>query len=62
MILKQNDNATDLLLFSTSHGDLLHFSEKIPSVDDIFIKAVQQNLTSKSIIHASIDYLQGIFE
>lgn len=45
VILKVNDSANDLLLFLSSCGDLFHFSEKIASVDSIFIKAIQQKST-----------------
>ena len=45
VVLKQNEAPNALLLFLTSYGELFHFSEKTPSVDSIFMKAVQQNLT-----------------
>lgn len=45
VVLGENDEANTLLLFLANYGELIHFSEKTPSVDSIFIKAVQQNPT-----------------
>jgi ABC-2 type transport system ATP-binding protein len=36
-------SSNDLLLLATQKGLVTHFSEKIPSIDDIFIKTVSEN-------------------
>ncbi|WP_100616086.1 ABC transporter ATP-binding protein [Confluentibacter citreus] len=41
--LSENDKANDLLSFLTSRGDVSHFVELIPSVNDIFIQTVKNN-------------------
>lgn len=41
--LSENDKANDLLHFLTSKGDVTHFVELIPSVNDIFIQTVKSN-------------------
>ncbi len=41
--LSENDKANDLLSFLTSQGEVSHFVELIPSVNDIFIQTVKNN-------------------
>lgn len=41
--LAEKDKANDLLSFLTSRGDVSHFVELIPSVNDIFIQTVKNN-------------------
>ncbi|KAB8152503.1 ATP-binding cassette domain-containing protein [Kordia sp. TARA_039_SRF] len=41
--LKNGDTANDLLSFLTSKGQVNHFVEVIPSVNDIFIQTVENN-------------------
>jgi ABC-2 type transport system ATP-binding protein len=41
--LSENDKANDLLQFLTSKGEVIHFVELIPSVNDIFIQTVKSN-------------------
>lgn len=41
--LSENDKANDLLQFLTSKGEVTHFVELIPSVNDIFIQTVKSN-------------------
>ena len=41
--LSETDKANDLLHFLTSRGDVSHFVELIPSVNDIFIQTVKNN-------------------
>lgn len=41
--LSESDKANDLLSFLTSKGDVSHFVELIPSVNDIFIQTVKNN-------------------
>ncbi|WP_111307513.1 ABC transporter ATP-binding protein [Confluentibacter sediminis] len=41
--LSANDKANDLLGFLTSQGEVSHFVELIPSVNDIFIQTVKNN-------------------
>jgi ABC-2 type transport system ATP-binding protein len=41
--LSATDNSNDLLSFLTSRGEVQHFVELIPSVNDIFIQAVHKN-------------------
>src|SRR5690606_574716 len=41
--LSENDKANDLLSFLTSKGEVSHFVELIPSVNDIFIQTVKNN-------------------
>ena len=41
--LKESDNSNDLLAFVLQHAEVNHFVEVIPSVNDIFIKSVNQN-------------------
>ena len=41
--LGSNDSSNDLLTFLSSKGELRHFVEMIPSVNDIFIKAVNSH-------------------
>jgi ABC-2 type transport system ATP-binding protein len=41
--LSENDKANDLLSFLTSKGEVSHFVELIPSVNDIFIKTVKNH-------------------
>jgi ABC-2 type transport system ATP-binding protein len=41
--LSENDKANDLLHFLTSKGEVTHFVELIPSVNDIFIQTVKSN-------------------
>ncbi|WP_100612522.1 ABC transporter ATP-binding protein [Confluentibacter lentus] len=41
--LAENDKANDLLSFLTSKGEVSHFVELIPSVNDIFIQTIKNN-------------------
>lgn len=41
--LSENDKANDLLQFLTTKGEVTHFVELIPSVNDIFIQTVKSN-------------------
>lgn len=41
--LSENDKANDLLQFLTFKGEVTHFVELIPSVNDIFIQTVKSN-------------------
>ena len=41
--IPQTHSANDLVSFLTSHGQLNHFVEVIPSANDIFIETVQKN-------------------
>jgi len=41
--LSESDKANDLLSFLTSKGEVSHFVELIPSVNDIFIQTVKNN-------------------
>ena len=41
--LKASDHSNDLLAFVLQHAEVNHFVEVIPSVNDIFIKSVNQN-------------------
>ncbi len=41
--LGKNETAKDLLTYLTSKGEVSHFVERIPSVNDIFIQTVTQN-------------------
>jgi len=41
--LTDNQSANDLLNYLTSQGQVSHFTEVIPSVNDIFIKAINSN-------------------
>lgn len=41
--LPKNQSANDLLNFLVAHGEVSHFVELIPSVNDIFIQTVTQN-------------------
>ncbi|MDT0552464.1 ABC transporter ATP-binding protein [Urechidicola vernalis] len=41
--INKNDTSNDLLTFLSSKGELRHFVEMIPSVNDIFIKAVNSH-------------------
>ncbi|WP_299779965.1 ABC transporter ATP-binding protein [uncultured Formosa sp.] len=41
--LGRNDNSNDLLRYLTTQGEVSHFVELLPSTNDIFIKAIQNN-------------------
>ncbi|GGK24715.1 ABC transporter ATP-binding protein [Yeosuana aromativorans] len=41
--LSDNDKPNDLLSFLCNHGEVSHFVELIPSVNDIFIQTIQNN-------------------
>lgn len=41
--LNKSQTANDLLLFLTTKGEVNHFLEVVPSINDIFIEAVQKN-------------------
>ena len=41
--IKEEHNPNDLLSFLTTHGEVSHFVELIPSVNDIFIQTVKRN-------------------
>lgn len=41
--LNESDHSNDLLAFVLQHAEVNHFVEVIPSVNDIFIKSVNQN-------------------
>jgi ABC-2 type transport system ATP-binding protein len=41
--LSESDNSNDLLSYLASKGEVSHFVELIPSVNDIFIKTVKSN-------------------
>ncbi|MEM6687438.1 MAG: DUF4162 domain-containing protein [Bacteroidota bacterium] len=43
MQLKNGDTANDLLSYLTTKGQINHFVEVIPSVNDIFIQTVENN-------------------
>ncbi|NQV78503.1 MAG: DUF4162 domain-containing protein, partial [Lutibacter sp.] len=41
--LKKDENSTDLIQFLNNKAQITHFTEVIPSVNDIFLKAVASN-------------------
>lgn len=45
--IPKEDSPNDLLSLLTSHGEVQHFSELVPSANDIFIQAVNKNTVIK---------------